>query len=246
MQRIPQKLLPLVAIAVLGLGALIAARQILVPKTFGEYGHYRAAAMDDIRKQDIAYAGISVCAECHDDIFAMKQQSLHRGLTCEVCHGPAAKHANAPDEFTPDAPRGRGYCPLCHGYNISRPSGFPQIIAERHNPGKPCMSCHNPHNPTLPNTPEDCSACHRGIYNVKLVSHHAALPCTQCHVVPEGHKNSPHLVQALKPTSRETCGTCHAKNASSDSFVPRIDMDKHGERYLCWDCHYPHYPEANE
>jgi hypothetical protein len=22
--------------------------------------------------------------------------------------------------------------------------------------------------------------------------------------------------------------------------VPTIDMDTHGEKYVCWQCHYPH------
>ena len=26
--------------------------------------------------------------------------------------------------------------------------------------------------------------------------------------------------------------------------APHIDMTEHGGRYLCWQCHYPHYPES--
>jgi ribosomal protein S27AE len=26
--------------------------------------------------------------------------------------------------------------------------------------------------------------------------------------------------------------------------IPRVEMRTHGERYLCWQCHYPHFPES--
>jgi ribosomal protein S27AE len=114
-----------------------------------------------------------------------------------------------------------------------------------HNPGKACMTCHEPHNPTTPRSPEDCSACHRGIANTKLVSHHAGLECTQCHVVPAEHKNNPRVALAQKPENRSTCGACHAKGADSPKNIPRIDLASHNPRYKCWDCHYPHNPEAS-
>jgi hypothetical protein len=241
----PKQLIPLTVLFAVAVGGLIAARTILVPDSFGEYGHYRGNVVDEIKTQPIVYAGAAACYDCHFEIVEQKAQSHHKNVACEVCHGPAAAHIEAPDEYVPDAPRGRGYCPLCHGYDPSRPSGFPQIVAERHNPGKPCMSCHNPHNPLLPHAPEECSACHRGIANLKTVSHHAALACTQCHTVPEEHLSTPRFVRAEKPNDRSTCATCHERGAKSELNPPTVDFDTHGERYVCWDCHYPHYPEAH-
>ena len=242
---IPQQLIPLAIIFTIAIAGLIIARQVMVPESFGKYGHYRADAVDDVRNLDIAYAGFEACADCHDDVVETKAGSRHAGVACEACHGPAAEHIEAPDEFQPDAPRGRGYCPLCHGYDPARPTGFPQIIPTAHNPGKACMSCHEPHNPHTPRTPEECSACHRDIANTKALSHHAALPCTQCHVVPEQHKDDPRLVRATKPKERSQCGECHAVDADSDRHIPRIDLTTHEPRYTCWDCHYPHHPEAS-
>lgn len=242
--KIPRQIISLALLFVAAIAALIAARILLIPKSFGKYGHYRAAAVDEIAARPINYAGYQVCGECHDDIYAVKENSNHRGLSCEVCHGPAARHVDAPDEYVPDAPRGRGYCPLCHGYNPSRPTGFPQIITALHNPGKACMTCHNPHAPTLPHTPEECSACHRVISSQKSVSHHASLPCTKCHNVPREHLTNPRAALVQKPERREFCGQCHDRNADSPREIPRIDLETHWERYLCWDCHYPHYPEA--
>lgn len=241
----PKQLIPVIILIIIGLAALIVARQMLVPESFGKYGHYRADAVDEIAALELAYAGYQACYDCHDEIYDQKMTSNHKGVACEACHGPAAQHIEAPDEFTPRVPRGRGFCPVCHGYNPSRPSGFPQIIVEMHNPGKACMSCHNPHDPLLPHAPETCSACHREIANKKMVSHHTNVACQECHEVSEDHLTSPRFARADRPRSIDVCGKCHARGADSSREIPRIDMESHTQRYFCWDCHYPHHPEAN-
>lgn len=245
MAKFPQQLKPLMLIVIVLMAGLFFARRLLIPESFGQYGHYRANAVNEIANLPIAYAGVQVCAECHDDIAQKRLESHHRDVACETCHGPAAQHANSPDEFTPSAPRDRSFCPLCHGYNPSRPSGFPQVIAERHNPGKPCMACHDPHNPLTPETVKECDACHRAIVNQKSVSAHAELLCSQCHEVPPEHLVKPRMVAARKPSNRSTCGTCHDKSSSVMPGVPAVDIESHGGRYQCWDCHYPHSPEAS-
>ncbi len=242
--KIPQQLISLIILFALFLTALIVARSILVPKSFGKYGYYRADAVNEIASLPIQYAGSKTCIECHSDVNDLKSKSNHSALSCEVCHNAAAKHAEAPDEFTPSAPREREFCPVCHGYNPSRPTGFPQILPAVHNPGKPCMSCHNPHNPMLPRTPQDCSACHREISNEKNVSPHVSLACTKCHTVSDEHLKNPKESLPGKPENREFCGQCHSKDANSPREIPRIDLVTHWERYKCWDCHYPHSPEA--
>jgi hypothetical protein len=241
---IPRQVISLAILGAIAVAALITARMVLIPKSFGKYGHYRADAVTEIAGKPIKYAGIAACAECHDDIYQTKQAANHRGLSCEVCHGPATQHAEAPDQFHPNIPRERSYCVLCHGYNPSRPTGFPQINPELHNPGKACITCHSPHSPTLPHSPDDCSACHAGIANEKAVSPHATLVCTTCHTAPAEHLVNPRSSVVAKPTGREFCGQCHGKDASSAPEIPRIDLATHGGRYLCWDCHYPHHPEA--
>ncbi len=242
--RIPQQIVSLTILFAILIAILIVSRTLLIPKSFGEYGHYRADAVAEIAAQPIQYAGYRACKDCHEDIYDLKANSNHKGLSCEICHGAAAKHTEAPDENIPTAPRERGFCPLCHGYNPSRPTGFPQILEITHNPGKPCISCHNPHNPLTPRTPQDCSACHREISNQKAISPHESLPCTRCHAIQEAHLISPRSALPQKPSTREFCGECHSKDANSAAEIPRIDMASHGGRYMCWDCHYPHFPEA--
>jgi hypothetical protein len=242
--KVPQQLLILGIIAVIIVSIFITMRLLFVPKSFGKFGHYRADAIETVRQLPISYAGAKACGDCHEEVVKTKTKGFHRNVSCEVCHGPAAAHTEDPSTIRPSAPRQRGLCPLCHNYNPSRPTGFPQIITAQHNPGKACMSCHNPHNPVTPTPPKECSACHRGIANQKIVSHHASLECTTCHTVPTDHIKNPRFVRVGKPTNNEFCGKCHDKDAKSAPQIPRIDLSQHAGRYLCWDCHYPHSPEA--
>lgn len=238
----PQITRLLIAFGIL-IAGLAVARHFLVPPTFGRIGHYRAAAIDAIAARPIRYAGHEACATCHEDIVKTHGTHRHRQVACEVCHGAAAAHVEAPTEKRPVVPRQRGACPLCHGYDPSRPTGFPQIDPVTHNPMKPCYTCHEPHAPEPPRTPEDCSACHGEIARTKAISHHALLACTQCHETKKEHKINPTLSRPGKPVAREFCGGCHARDANSAKEIPRVDIASHGGQYVCWQCHYPHFPE---
>jgi hypothetical protein len=229
---------------VLAVVVLVVVRGAFIPESFGEIGHYRADAVPEIAAQPISYAGMQVCVECHDDVGEVKAGSYHRGLTCEGCHEAAAGHVEDPTEVAPFTPTGRTVCLRCHEYLSSRPTGFPQIIEKIHNPMEPCASCHDPHDPTPPEVPGECSACHAAIARTKSVSHHWTLDCETCHEARPEHRENPRAALPLKPTERSFCGTCHGRGASSAASIPRVDLDEHGGRYLCWQCHYPHDPEG--
>ena len=242
--RFPPQVPRLALIFLVAFGGLVVARAVLIPDTFGDRGHYRAAAVDTIVAHAMKYAGHQECIVCHSEVQTARLAGNHRGVTCEVCHGPAANHVAAPLDVKPTAPRERTLCPLCHAYNPSRPTGFPQIDPVSHNPMTPCITCHSPHAPVPPVTPEECSACHGQIARQKAFSPHVQLPCTTCHEVPTAHKVNPLSTRPTKPQTREFCGQCHAQDARSPTNIPRVDMRTHGERYTCWQCHYPHYPET--
>ncbi len=243
-KRFPEQVKRLTILVVVLIAILIIVRSILIPSDFGKYGHYRPAAVEEIAGQEIQYAGHEICAECHDGIAETKSSGYHKHVACEVCHGSAAAHADDPGSIEIRIPRGRGYCPLCHEYLPSRPTGFPQIVSASHNPLKPCITCHDPHDPRPPETPKECEACHATISRTKSLSHHVNVPCVRCHEAPEEHKIRPRENLPSKPAKREFCGGCHAEEASSPRGIPRIDIETHGERYVCWQCHYPHLPEA--
>lgn len=241
----PQQIKYLLTLSLILIFIFLVVRHFLMPASFGQYGHYRGDSLRSAVSREVKYGGETACTECHDDIYVSKYKSYHRGVTCEVCHGPAYSHTQDPYEYKPPAPRTRAYCPLCHGYNPTRPTGFPQIDPVRHNPGKPCISCHNPHDPVPPIVPQECEPCHTQIARTKLISPHATLACTRCHVAKEDHKLNPRMVAPEKPRHREFCGQCHSEQPESSTGIPSVDMKTHGGGFLCWECHYPHHPEAH-
>ena len=242
--KFPEQIKRLVVVFAAVISLFIIIRPILIPTDFGEYGHYRTSAVTEIVTQEIKYAGRQICYDCHDDVVDIKLSGYHKNLSCEVCHGPAAAHTED-DEIIPEAPRKRGFCPVCHEYLPSRPTGFPQIKVATHNPMKPCIKCHDPHDPKPEETPKECSACHQEIASTKSLSKHIYIECIDCHTTPEDHKINPRVSRPSKPEKREFCGKCHGTEADSDEDIPRVDMIGHEDAYVCWQCHYPHLPEVN-
>lgn len=124
------------------------ARHLLVPETFGQYGHYRGASLIDNEAIEIHYAGQKACFECHQDVQDAKLTDLHKDIHCETCHGPGQKHINSGEVSDILKPTGRGACGLCHSINASRPASvITQIDLSKHNTDKNCSECHNPHKP---------------------------------------------------------------------------------------------------
>ena len=250
--KIPDQVARVGVLLVLAIVGLIVARARFIPETFGDEGHYRAAARTLVASQPIKYAGWQVCAECHDEEAEAKAKSYHRMLSCETCHGASSTHAEEAIEGSfenrPVVPSTRGACLMCHGYLPSRPTGFPQIVELHHNPTKPCMKCHNPHDPKPPSEIDTCAACHAQIARSKAVSHHNPLACETCHDAAPEHSVKPRAHLPKKPSERAFCGKCHGKNAPQpegiEQRIPRVDLADHGGTYLCWQCHYPHFPEA--
>lgn len=240
-EKIPEQIRRLSVVLAVVIGGTLLLRYFILPASLVETRIHRESTIEREVAKEVKFAGTTVCGECHDDIEAVKKKSFHRGLACETCHGPAVTHTEDPSAVKPFAPRERKFCPLCHAYDPSRPTGFPQINITLHNPLKPCITCHNPHDPKPPTIPAECSACHAEIARTKAVSHHALVSCTTCHKTPRQHRLSPRLVRPTKPDTREFCGQCH-REGSKRKDAPKVDLSTHNARYLCWECHYPHLP----
>ncbi|HWU36277.1 MAG TPA: hypothetical protein VN203_01450 [Candidatus Acidoferrum sp.] len=239
--KIPEQIQRLaVVVGAIIVGALLV-RFVIVPRSLVAMDLHRDATVQREQVRPIKFAGSTTCQDCHPDIVAKKRTGFHKNLSCEGCHGPSSKHAEDPGTVKPFAPRDRKFCPVCHAYDASRPTGFPQINPTTHNPLKACIACHNPHDPVPPRVIQACSACHGQIERTKAVSSHALLDCTTCHKVPEQHKKTPRQASPSKPETREFCETCH-REGSARKDAPKIDVASHGGTYLCWQCHYPHLP----
>ena len=129
--------------------AFLAVRAALIPKTFGEYGHYRSAALDEIASRPVNYAGHQACETCHSDIAETKSHGKHVHVNCETCHGPLAKHAEDPTALVPTLPDTTVICARCHQQNIAKPANYPQVDAVEHSSGVDCKTCHSPHSPVI-------------------------------------------------------------------------------------------------
>ncbi|MBI5021403.1 MAG: hypothetical protein HZB59_08210 [Ignavibacteriales bacterium] len=231
----------LIIVFVVLIGLVLLLRSLLSPSLKDHRIHVQKATEREMGRQ-VQFSGSDVCATCHEE-YNLKKSGYHKNLSCETCHGTAKAHTDNPTEAKPYVPRNRDYCTRCHAFDPSRPTGFPQINSTIHNPMKPCFMCHNPHDPKPPNVPQDCQACHAEIARTKAISSHVMLECTICHEVPTEHKVAPRNIKASIPVEREFCGKCHGKQ-SNVKEATKIDLATHGEKYLCWQCHYPHMPEV--
>jgi hypothetical protein len=167
----PQQLKSLLIIFSIFILLFIGVRYLLIPKSFGELGHYRKDALNEIGALPIRFVGKESCKKCHPDKVQLIEEGVHAHLQCEICHGPAYKHVQSPDTLIgknlPDSmllnrTADRAFCAKCHSLNMARikikndtidNTVIHQIDERKHNlldeNGKEriCITCHNPHDP---------------------------------------------------------------------------------------------------
>jgi ribosomal protein L37AE/L43A len=144
-----EHLFRLAAVFVIGFTSFVIARGLLVPRSFGRYGHYRGDAITEIAALPIAYAGHQTCENCHSDVLEAKSKGVHKAVACESCHGPLAKHADDPASVQPGKLDTAKLCVRCHEANPAKPKNFPQVVSSDHASGAACNSCHQPHSPAI-------------------------------------------------------------------------------------------------
>jgi uncharacterized CHY-type Zn-finger protein len=134
---------------VLAFLAFLVIRGFVVPKSFGQYGHYRGAAIGEIAAHPVKFAGHDACEACHTDVADKKKSSKHAHVNCEACHGALASHADDPATIKPAQLDTAVLCARCHMASTAKPTGFPQVVPTNHYQGLPCETCHQPHNPDI-------------------------------------------------------------------------------------------------
>ncbi len=127
----------------------IIVRPFIIPKSFGEFGHYRANSIQDNINLPTKYVDIKECEDCHEKEYEEFFSHSHKNLNCQICHAFVSQHIDNPEEKKPSKEMNRDFCGKCHFEIESRPSSFPQIDEKLHNPEENCISCHSPHNPSL-------------------------------------------------------------------------------------------------
>jgi mono/diheme cytochrome c family protein len=147
-------------LALLAIIGFTVVRNLMVPESFGKYGHYRADAVAEEMAKEPIYQGADACKTCHVARYKEWKSGKHHVLVnCEACHGPGKEHITKPvvksGTKTIAIDRSNSLCIRCHLKLPARPHDFeeiphPQIDVEKHIKGKlKCFKCHNPHYPDL-------------------------------------------------------------------------------------------------
>lgn len=144
-----EHLIRLAVVIVIAVAAFIVLRAAIIPSSFGQYGHYRGAAIAETAARPIAFAGHDVCEGCHTEEAVLKKQSKHVVVACEACHGALARHADDPSALTPAKLDTAVVCARCHEANSAKPKSFPQVVTADHSGGIACDTCHQPHKPKI-------------------------------------------------------------------------------------------------
>lgn len=141
-----------------GFLAFLIVRSLLIPPSFGQFGHYRGEALGDEKGRSPFFGSRESCDDCHAEISSIHGRGGHQGVPCQDCHAPLSVHIDSEGVFLEPMPIDRSprLCLRCHGRLPSRPEKFPQIDVEDHveSKGMPlaegvCLNCHQVHNPGL-------------------------------------------------------------------------------------------------
>ena len=144
-----EHLVRMAGIFAIGILIFLGLQMALVPKTFGLYGHYRAAAINEEAAKPLSYAGRATCARCHGAQVEALHGGKHVTIGCEACHGPLRQHAMQPARAKASRPDATKLCATCHETNIARPKWLKQVNTAEHSAGEPCTTCHQPHAPQM-------------------------------------------------------------------------------------------------
>ena len=162
----PKHITRLIGLIVLFGAVAVAARYLLVDKSYYEYGSYRGNAVAEIARDKPKFQGAAYCKSCHAAQFAEWSKGVHdrsdigKIVKCEVCHGPGG--GRDPDTGYVHAATGpihpknlkltvptdtRALCTLCHEQMPARPLQQAQIVIVDHAGTQLCTLCHRPHSP---------------------------------------------------------------------------------------------------
>ncbi|TNF47724.1 hypothetical protein EP232_03165 [bacterium] len=149
----------------------LLGRGFLVPDTFGEYGYYRGANLEEQMNIRVPKHGVGSesCAPCHDERVSEMAETPHRVINCETCHGPLRTHVEYdsieafiedPGQFERTAEMeihsAQELCIKCHDYQLAKPKDYTTIVVVEHLEERDmelgpyvCLECHDPHDPEM-------------------------------------------------------------------------------------------------
>ncbi len=159
---------------VLAFLVFLVVRHYVVPKSFGEYGHYRGAAIGDIAAHPAKFAGHETCESCHSDVQEVKMKGKHAHVNCEACHGALIERLPKPAQPAPNIHQ-RFIALVAPPVTTESP-----FIRHADDPASVI--------PPLPDTAVLCVRCHtasaakpKWFPQVVPADHYAGVACGSCH-----------------------------------------------------------------
>lgn len=236
--------------------AAVAARWLAYPKTYGDLGRFRAAALPQAMNiRAPLHTDGEKCVECHKEITRAQWKDVHENVQCDACHGPGGRHIDEEKKVAvarPDADklivdRTADQCLTCHRRLAARPASFPQIEQQAHfamlhlaTNGVSCLECHDPHQPLFldKNIREArmhpvvnrCVDCHKHEQDLKAEKpedHPVLFECAYCHkAVAKDFATRGH--------KNLECNACHQVYPVSERAVRVVS---HRDPKFCLLCH---------
>jgi hypothetical protein len=143
--RMPPQILRLVLLTVGIVTSYLIARFFLTPPSFGQYGFYRADALEEIASRQPVFAGRQSCDKnCHAKAVETIAKGDHKTVSCESCHGNCRDHV----EDRQVKVITHVTCTRCHEADPARSPFIKQIESKKHYSGERCTECHVPHQPS--------------------------------------------------------------------------------------------------
>jgi len=175
----------LLGIVVLAGGGLLF-KQLLLPDSFGQYGPYRADAIEEQAQILPRHGTNESCFKCHEYEARGHKKGKHQTISCEFCHGPYADHVIAHESE--------------YGNKGFKKSGTLPVKKE----GEITTLCLRCHNTEIKARSEEVIKTvampeHLEKQNVKLTHN-----CNQCHHV---HAPLRYIIQAKKITGMMEAGS---------------------------------------
>jgi len=133
---------------------LFLIRWLLIPQSFGRYGHYRGDNVGEQMDLPLVHMESFFCKDCHEVQYGDWQDNGHSLVNCEVCHGHWEIHNGRVKTMT--AVKNDDTCMICHQKITGRPEDFSQIVSlalhmeDKEKPEESdlnCLSCHDAHVP---------------------------------------------------------------------------------------------------
>ena len=220
-------------------------KSTLAPYGYRAEPQFREASLDALRVPvpEIANAEYvnddELCATCHQVYAETFAHNVHRGQSCEKCHGPASRHLQTRGQEpgtilsfkTLPPPQRAELCLQCHEQDSCAPGAQWRTSKHAHH-GVSCTDCHTSHY----NVPPGTKPTQLADGNASPPTRYASLIANQPPPPQESLRIDSRHLGAITP---HICYRCHASKAQQEDVAhPHQICGAVG--FDCATCHNPH------